>query len=834
MISIPGMSEQQLLSLLRDVCSDPVRFRYTFFKRDPHPAQDVILADRSQFKTIAAGRRFGKALDINTPILTTSGWKTIGSLTLEDKVFDESGNPVVINWIGEVRYDRPCYRLTFSDGETIVADADHEWISEDKQYRKQTARKDGYGDPTKWKPKKVTTEEIYQNYLVPRKDGKSENNHSIRVCKPLQFQERELLIDPYVLGAWLGDGTSRNGNITTKDPEILEEIERRGYKIGQSKYNIDNNHITYTIYLEEIWGIGGRSHKGAHKSIADHLKELGIIKNKHIPENYLFASYKQRLDLLRGLMDTDGTVSTQGHCEFCTTNSRLAEQVRYLVISLGIKCVIYTHDATLNGRVVGDKYRICFSTPQTVCLLPRKAERIKTKYREEIYRRFIVNVEPVPTRPVRCIEVNNESHLFLAGKHLVPTHNSVLMADDINWYAITKPETFQFGFAPTYDQTRIIFGECVNQLQSSCLSFMVKSITKTPFPRIELVNGSAVEFRSTKNPENIRGHKAHRAILDEAAFIPDDVVSSVIEPMLMDYNGSYVKISTPFGVGNHFYKTWVLGQPDPDDPAHSKVQGYSSYQFTSLDNPHISHEYLEKKRKEYGSESIIFRTEYLAQFIEDQNNVFRYADIVGNVDNTILLQPKLDRARGIYPQGEMYHNYIIGLDIAKHSDYTAIIVLDVTSWPYNVVYCDRYQQVPYSVITEEAIILKTCFNDADIIVDSTGVGDAVYEELELYGAFGYVFTKKSKFHLIEVLQKAMENDLTIGKIADIRYPQLHELIKELQYFEYRRNQDTKNIKMEAKSGMHDDLVIALALAVYGACEAPELSRLPEEGEWEFF
>ncbi len=411
---------------------------------------------------------------------------------------------------------------------------------------------------------------------------------------------------------------------------------------------------------------------------------------------------------------------------------------------------------------------------------------------------------------------------------------SVLMADDINWYAITHPETIQFGFAPTYDQTRIIFGEVVNQLSKSCLSPMVKDIIKRPFPQVKYINGSLVEFRSTKNPENIRGHKCHRAILDEAAFIPDDVVSSVIEPMLMDYNGSYVKISTPFGTGNHFYKSWVLGQPDLEDPTRTRMDGFSSYQFTSLSNPHISHEYLEKKRKEYGGDSIIFRTEYLAEFIEDQNNVFRYSDIVGNIDNTLRLQPRLDRARDIYPAGLPYHKYVIGLDIAKHSDYTAIIILDVSVYPYQVIYCDRYQNKPYSVIIDEIIALKECFNGADIVVDSTGIGDAIYEELELYGAYGYIFTKKSKFHLVEVLQKAMENDPAVGKVADINYPQIHELIKELQYFEYRRNQETKNIKMEAKAGYHDDLVMALGLAVYGACEAPELSKLPDEDEWEFW
>jgi len=624
-----------LVKELRRKLKDPVAFRYAFFNRAPHPAQDLILNDRSQFKTIAAGRRFGKALDINTPIYTANkGWTTMGDLTIEDTVFDEQGNQCKINWVSEIRYNRPCYRITFSDGTEIVADEEHEWVVEVTEENLT---------------KTLTTKELTKNTKIKHNEEKNRCNYSVHRKHPLT-------------------GGCKN------DPE--------------------NNAI------------------------------------------------------------------------------------------------------------------------------------------DKIY---ITQVTPCVSVPVRCIEVTSPSHLYLVTHSFIPTHNSVLMADDINWYAITKPESIQFGLAPTYDQTRIIFAECVNQMQKSVLNEFIEDIHKTPFPMIDYANGSRVEFRSTKNAENIRGHKAHRAILDEAAFISDDVISSIIEPMLMDYNGEWVKISTPFGLNNHFAKTYYMGVEDPISNGKSKVKGFRSFHFTSYDNPHISHEYLNKKKEEYGEDSIIFRTEYLGEFIQDQVNVFPYADIMGNIVSDLTLYPALTTdqvATLTYPHyGGQFRRYAIGLDLAKHQDYTCFAVIETTRFPNQVVYFDRFQGRPYREVIDMAIALQHSFNDAQLYVDSTGIGDSVFEELEPYGAVGYVFTQKSKKHLIENLQKCLS--INPSSEGAIKYPNITDLINELKYFEYIKNQNTKNVKMEAKHGYHDDCVIALALAALDIVEFGALAQLPEDDEWEF-
>ena len=387
-------------------------------------------------------------------------------------------------------------------------------------------------------------------------------------------------------------------------------------------------------------------------------------------------------------------------------------------------------------------------------------------------------------------QILRDNHQFItvvAGRRFGKTE---CMAVSAIHYALTHPGSIQFVIAPSYDQSNIMFGQIVQFLSKSILGCMIRRIYKTPFHHIIFKNDSVIHARSASKPEFLRGHKAHRIILDEAAFIPDDVISNIIEPMLADYNGSWIKIGTPFGK-NHFYDTYLKGQ-SPDFP------DYSSYRFPSTVNPHISHEFIEKKKREYGENSIIFRTEYLAEFVEDQNAVFRWADIQKNVDNNIEL---IDRATHITRQ------YVIGCDLAKYQDYTVIVVLDVTEKPYKLVHFERFNRRPYAEVIMRIKDLYKRFNHPKVLIDSTGVGDPVLEDLQDIGAEGYVFTSKSKVQLIQRLQACLEN-------GDVKYPYIEELIKELQFFEYQLTRT--GVKMEARQGFHDDCVIALALAVWAA------------------
>nr|WP_277345892.1 LAGLIDADG family homing endonuclease [Rhodococcus sp. B10] len=226
-------------------------------------------------------------------------------------------------------------------------------------------------------------------------------------AKPLQLPDAELLLDPYTLGAWLGDGNSDDGRLTGLDVQIWENIELAGHEVRRHK-------------VEKRVGVVG---------LKATLRRLGVLNNKHIPAEYLRSSEKQRWSLLQGLMDTDGHCDErQGKCEFTTTLSALRDGMLELLASLGIRPKCYSGHATLKGRVTGPKWRIAFSarSDMPVFGLDRKQERLRSPGRghAQFGHRRIVSVERVETVPTQCLTVAADSHVFLAGREMIPTCNT--------------------------------------------------------------------------------------------------------------------------------------------------------------------------------------------------------------------------------------------------------------------------------------------------------------------------------------------------------------------------------------------------------------------------
>ena len=249
-------------------------------------------------------------------------------------------------------------------------------------------------------PRVVTTQQIRDTLTV-----QGSRNYSIRVCGPLQHPERELPVDPYVLGCWLGDGHSWHGQFFCADREIIANIETAGFEVRKQ------------VKGRYPWGIVG---------LTARLRQLGVLANKHVPDVYLRAAPKQRLALLQGLMDTDGAAGTSGSVEFTNPNRRLAEAVVELATSLGHKAVLHERRATLDGRDCGPKHVVTWTPPDPVFRLSRKLTRQKpTGHRGVQSVRYVVDVRPVPSRPVRCITVDAPDHLYLASRSCIPTHNSV-------------------------------------------------------------------------------------------------------------------------------------------------------------------------------------------------------------------------------------------------------------------------------------------------------------------------------------------------------------------------------------------------------------------------
>ncbi|MFJ6280399.1 replicative DNA helicase [Arthrobacter subterraneus] len=357
-----------------------------------------------QMIVIAARPAMGKALALDTPLPTPTGWTTMGEVSVGDEVIAADGSPTTVVAATEVMPDRPCFRVTFDDGSTIVADAEHQWLTHTRASRKAAQEMIGRDGPQSLQrsaPAVRTTAEIAETLRC--NTGDKRLNHSVRNTRPLDLPEAKLPIEPYTLGAWLGDGASAAARITTADEEVLLRIGGEGYATAQED-----------------------------PALAAALRTLGVLGNKHIPSQYLRASESQRRALLAGLLDTDGTVTANGCVQFAVTHERLARDFRELALSLGYRTGWW--EKPVKGRSVASStcFVITFSTEDTVFGLTRK--QILHKERDcrstpKRTQRFITSVEPIGSVPVRCIQVANAEHLYLAGRSFIPTHNSTFALD---------------------------------------------------------------------------------------------------------------------------------------------------------------------------------------------------------------------------------------------------------------------------------------------------------------------------------------------------------------------------------------------------------------------
>ncbi|MFI7574425.1 replicative DNA helicase [Micromonospora sp. NPDC049497] len=293
----------------------------------------------------------------------------------------------------------------------------------------------------------VTTAEIAATLRTDTADQRL--NHAVENCAPLQLPERDLPVPPYTLGVWLGDGHTGASRFTTADPEMVAHVELDGFVVRPS------GPMVYTILLPEPAASGdrtcvtcGRSTRALRENLAVRrcaecrasdgsflalLRRAGVAKEKHIPPAYLRGSEAQRRALLAGLMDTDGTVAPAGNLQYTSTSRRLAEDVRELVVSLGYRCTVTEKKVRGRTEATSTAYTLNFSTPEPVFRLERKraahAARRRTASVVRTTSRFIVAVRPVPSVPVRCVTVDNAEHLYLAGRTMIPTHNSTASMD---------------------------------------------------------------------------------------------------------------------------------------------------------------------------------------------------------------------------------------------------------------------------------------------------------------------------------------------------------------------------------------------------------------------
>lgn len=404
-------------------------------------------------------RQNGKALDTETPILTTAGWSTMGALQVGDEVFHPDGEPVQVVDAHPVMHDHACYRVTTTDGRAVVADAEHLWTVQDRRRCTSKGRR-GERQTRTYEWETLSTDELLGRGL---RRGSRECAFRLPRQQVVQSPDVELPIDPYLLGAWLGDGHSRASALAVGDEDLAEMtalIESAGARIVSQKRG------------RTVWRVGFALDAEMRDGFQSRALRLGVWGEKHIPEMYLTAGTDQRLALLQGLLDTDGSITqSAGQVEFTTSNRALADGVLYLVRSLGRRTSLKDHPATLGGVEVGRKYRVMFSPDSSEPIpfrLARKAARVKDRQSRggERHAVSIRSIEPVESRPVRCIRVDRADGLFLAGRDLMPTHNTHLLRVLTLWRLYVDGARLALGVAQDVSLAREVWQACIDSIKA--------------------------------------------------------------------------------------------------------------------------------------------------------------------------------------------------------------------------------------------------------------------------------------------------------------------------------------------------------------------------------
>jgi phosphate starvation-inducible protein PhoH len=386
----------------------------------------------------------GKAHPLNTPVLTPDGFKTMGKIEVGDLVMTPFGDVSKVTGIFPQGF-KDIYKLTFSDGTSTESCKEHLWETQDYNDRRQKRR--GSVKSTE----QIMSSLVYNNH----------NNHNIPITQPVNFSEKELPINPYLLGVLLGDGgLTVNVTLTSVDEEIVEKVDL--VLEGSANLNkLKHDSITYQVSTK----------RGSSNPILDSIRELGLgglkSENKFIPRLYKFSSVEQRIELLRGLMDTDGTVSKNGcKVEFNSVSQTLASDVAFLVESLGGVARMSTKQGSYKKDDVKIECQICYRVNISMnpeinpFSLKRKAERYmpRTKYKPA---RFIESIEYIGQKEAQCIMIDHPEHLYMVNNFIV-THNTFL----------ALAESFNLLRDPNNNFVEIILFKSVTQLKGEETGFL--------------------------------------------------------------------------------------------------------------------------------------------------------------------------------------------------------------------------------------------------------------------------------------------------------------------------------------------------------------------------
>ena len=387
--------------------------KYATEERTPLPHQiDAAKFMISRKKCIIADEMgSGKCEPLTAQIPTPNGFIKMGNIKIGDKIFGSDGKEH--NVLGVFpQGKKKIYKVHFSDKTYCRCGEEHLWI-----VKKVKSKKD--------KPWKVMSLKEIMNIGIKNPKNEHENLWKIPTCKPVEYTEKEHFINPYLLGILIGDGNLCNNgvNISIPDNEI-ETVNRIKEIIGENYVLVENRSATCPRYkIKEI-----KRHR--NNPYLDEIRRLKLDVDgnlKFIPLEYMFDSTHNRIELLRGLMDSDGSIFGKNKITFSTSSEQLANDVKELVYSLGGRATVYKNIRESRTNKDGH-HPISYQLNIQIEINPFKLERKAKKYSPTFVKycsKYICKVEEDGEEEAQCIYVDSEDHSYLTGHDYIVTHNTM-------------------------------------------------------------------------------------------------------------------------------------------------------------------------------------------------------------------------------------------------------------------------------------------------------------------------------------------------------------------------------------------------------------------------
>lgn len=624
---------------------------------------------------LSIARKNAKALPLDTPVPTPDGFVLMGDLSEGDKVIGSDGRPTRVTLKSEIHKNKDCYRITWDDGSETISSADHQW----------RVRVGGMG--RSWKT--VDAEEICRTHKHTKQ------SIAIPLCKPVNYSEKYLDISPYVLGAWLGDGSSTSSEMYVGAEDLSHFINEMSSELGFDVVVRQDSRpgSCYTLSLYD----GVRNCRDKTK-LRPRLRALGVLGNKHIPEQYMTASVPQRWALLQGLMDTDGSVSIGGkipQCTFSQKNKSMCDQVCELARSLGLKASVKHGIQRVNGSPY-DYWRVTFNAFNDcpVFRLKRKQGKLSRRPEKESRScfRYVKSVEKVNSVPCQCIQVEAQDSLYLCGRDYVVTHNTGLIAFLLLAHVV-GPEAVQ--------NSRIVSGATSREQAAEVYNLASKCVMLSPklLEIIKIIPSSKKLIGLPMNVEyqaiSAEGKTAHGkspivAILDEVGQIRgprSDFVDAITTAQGAYQNPLLIYISTQAPNDADLFSMLI------DDALQNKHPKTVCHVYAADEDAELmDREQWIKANPAMGlfrSESDMLKQAEKASRMPSFENTFRNLNLNQRVS---AVSPFVSRGVwemcGEEPGSMAGRTVFVGLDLSGKTDLTSAVLMSVDDdgyvdvWPY--------------------------------------------------------------------------------------------------------------------------------------------------------